>query len=89
MEGSSASSRKSGVFDSFIRKRDSINSALDESRRDIDNWFERQPQPAPLGALANLEVLLKIRRDLLAELIALDDEFMLHLIEMRTGGSHA
>ena len=40
-----------------------------------------------MGALANLEVLLKTRRDLLAELVDLDDEFMLHLIQMRSTGS--
>jgi hypothetical protein len=71
------------VFASFIRKRDSLNQGLDESRREIDIWFERQPQPAPLHALAHLELLLKTRRDLLAELVALDDEFMDHLIQMR------
>lgn len=43
--------------------------------------------PPPVHALANLEVLLKARRDLLAELVALDDEFMLHLIQMRTQGA--
>lgn len=36
-----------------------------------------------MTALANLEVLLKTRRDLLAQLVDLDDEFMLHLIQMR------
>ena len=73
------------VFASFVRKRQSLNEGLDESRRAIDLWLEEQPQPAPLHALANLEVLLKTRRDLLAELVSLDDEFMMHLIEMRSG----
>lgn len=36
-----------------------------------------------MSALANLELLLKTRRDLLAQLVDLDDEFMVHLIQMR------
>lgn len=75
------------IFASFIGRRASLNEGLDESRLAIDQWFERQPMPPPLNALANLEVLLKARRDLLAELVALDDEFMVHLIQMRGGGA--
>jgi hypothetical protein len=75
------------VFESFIRKRKSLNEGLDQSRKALDLWFERQPLPAPMHALANLEVILKTRRDLLAKLVILDDEFMLHLIQMRAQGS--
>ena len=77
----------SDAFVSFARRRALLNDQLDDTKRAIDSWFERQPQPAPMGALANLEVLLKTRRDLLAELVDLDDEFMLHLIQMRSTGS--
>jgi hypothetical protein len=72
------------AFMSFIRQRERLNQSLDQSRRAIDTWLEQQPWPAPISALANLEVLLKARRDLLQELVALDDEFMLHLIQMRS-----
>lgn len=71
------------VFESFIRKRDELNEKLDVSRRAIDEWLEQQPMPPPITALAHLEVLLKTRRDLLAQFVVLDDEFMLHLIKMR------
>jgi hypothetical protein len=71
------------VLTTFNRRRQSLNASLDESRKAIDEWFERQPMPAPLPALAQLEVMLKMRRDLLAELVALDDEFMLQLIKLR------
>jgi hypothetical protein len=80
----SETSDRDEVFGSFIRKRKSLNESLDESRKAIDSWFDRQPLPAPMHALANLEVILKTRRDLLAELVVLDDEFMLHLIQMRS-----
>lgn len=67
--------RRDEVFASFVRRRNVLNESLDESRRVIDTWLDRQPMPPPISALANLEVLLKARRDLLAELVALDDEF--------------
>ena len=74
------------IFESFSRRRQNLNEALDESRVAIDLWFERQPLPAPMAALAHLEVLLKTRRDLLTQLVALDDEFMDQLIQMRAAG---
>lgn len=70
-------------FAIFGRKRKSLNEGIDKAGKAIDIWFEQQPMPPPMLALANLEVLLKTRRDLLAELVALDDEFMLHLIRLR------
>ena len=83
--GPPTETERNDLFASFARRRHTLNEDLDESRRVIDQWFERQPMPAPISALANLEVLLKARRDLLAELVALDDDFMLHLIRMRAG----
>lgn len=83
MEGES---REEEAFSSFARRRQSLNQSLEESRRAIDSWFERQPLPPPISALANLEVLLKTRRDLLEQLINLDDEFMIYLIQIRSRG---
>jgi hypothetical protein len=77
------------LFAGFAQRRKTLNESLDETRRAIDAWFERQAMPAPMSALANLEVLLKTRRDLLTELIELDDEFMLHLINIRAHAQDA
>ncbi len=85
--GSGSNAPQDDIFESFVRQRAVLNQSLDESKRTIDTWFERQPMPAPLSALANLEVLLKTRRDLLSDLVNLDDSFMLHLIQMRSGQS--
>ena len=71
------------VILSFSSKRASLNQRIDESRREIDDWFEGQPQPAPVHALAHLEALLKASRDLLQELVALDDNFVTLLLEQR------
>ena len=77
----------------FNRRRNGLNTSLDESRKAIDDWFDRQPMPPPLPALAQLEVLLKTRRDLLEQLVILDDDFMLQLIQVRAersaGGERA
>jgi hypothetical protein len=72
------------IFGNFVRRRKALNDDLDQAKRAIDNWFDRQPMPAPIAALANLEVLLKTRRDLLDELVHLDDDFMTHLIKIRS-----
>lgn len=77
---------QSNIFEQFARRRQTLNDNLDESRRAIDAWFERQPMPAPMTALANLEVLLKDRRELLEQLIKLDNEFMERLIQLRAEG---
>jgi hypothetical protein len=71
------------LFAIFARKRRSLNEGIDKAGKAIDTWFEQQPMPPAMVALANLEVLLKNRRDLLAELVALDDEFMVYLIKLR------
>jgi hypothetical protein len=82
---SEANQERDAMFASFAQKRRDLNQQLDESRQALDVWFERQRLPAPMTALANLEVLLKKRRDLLEELVQLDDEFMLYLIKVRNG----
>lgn len=73
------------LFAAFVRKRKSLNEAIEKSGKAIDIWLEQQPFPPAMVALANLEVLLKTRRDLLAELVSLDDEFMVHLLRLRGG----
>jgi hypothetical protein len=75
--------RQEDQFMNFARKRKSLNEGIDKAGKAIDIWFEQQPMPPAMVALAQLEVLLKARRDLLAELVALDDEFMDYLIRLR------
>jgi hypothetical protein len=75
--------QREDLFANFARKRKSLNESIDEAGKAIDRWFEHQPLPPNMVALANLEVLLKTRRDLLQELINLDDEFMVHLLMLR------
>ena len=81
-----AGSASRADFANFMRQRSELNSKLEDAKRDIDNWFERQPIPAPLNALAQLEVLLVTRRNLLEELVRLDDAFVIHLVQLRRTG---
>jgi hypothetical protein len=80
------------AFARFVRRRRRLNERLDETRGQIDAWIAEHEGKAPsMIALATLEALLQTRRDALAALIALDDEFMSHLIELRStpGGQSA
>ncbi|HLG12303.1 MAG TPA: hypothetical protein VI876_11150 [Dehalococcoidia bacterium] len=74
-------------FAQFLRRRERLNARLDATRAQFDTWLVEHTSGAgpSIVALATLEALLKTRRDALAELVALDDEFMEHLIELRTG----
>ena len=71
------------LFRSFAR-RQALNENLNNARRANDEWLERQPLPPPLTALAQLEVLLKNRRNLLEQLVELDDRFMTDLLNLRS-----
>ena len=79
----------------FAQRRESLNEAIEKSGKAIDTWFEQQPFPPSMVALANLEVLIKTRRDVVTELLTLDDEAMLDLLRYRgttpelAGGSQA
>jgi hypothetical protein len=71
-------------FARFVRRRLRLNERLDSTKQQIDAWIsEHEANPPSMIALAKLEGLLKTRRDALADLVALDDEFMAHLIELR------
>jgi hypothetical protein len=64
----------------FIHKRDVLNARLDATRREIDSILDPKIRPS-VTLLATLEVLLKERRDQLAELAVLDDDFMSELLK--------
>jgi hypothetical protein len=73
------------AFAHFVRRRRRLNERLDETRGQIDAWIaEHENQTPTMVDLATLEALLQTRRDALAALVALDDEFMSHLIELRS-----
>lgn len=69
---------------SFLRKREALNTKLVASCAHIDKLLGESPLPPSIPMLADLEVMLQERRDLLAELGTLDDELMLQLIGSRT-----
>jgi hypothetical protein len=72
-------------FVQFVRRRQRLNERLDASRAQLDAWLAEHLSEVPsMVQLATLEALLTTRRDALAELIALDDDFMLHLIELKS-----
>ena len=73
------------AFAAFKQERAALNEKLLSSGESLDSWFSKQPMPPRLAGLAELELVLKARRDLLAELIALDDRFMEYLLELRAG----
>jgi hypothetical protein len=73
-------------FAQFVRRRARLNERLDSTRAQIDAWIEEHQGESPnMVALATLEVLLKTRRDALAELVRLDDAFVDHLIALKGG----
>ena len=72
------------TFARFKRKRQALNDRLDASRGEIDALLENHPLPLSMPSLATLEVILKERRELLAELVALDDQLMEQLVQQRT-----
>jgi hypothetical protein len=75
-------------FTLFVRRRQRLNERLDSTKQQIDAWISEHEADAPsMTALATLEGLLKTRRDVLADLVALDDEFMGHLIDLRARAS--
>jgi hypothetical protein len=76
------------AFGHFVRRRQRLNERLDVTRAQIDSWIAEHADTSPsMVALATLEALLAARRDALAEVIALDEEFMLHLIELRAAAA--
>ena len=75
-------------FAQFARRRQRLNERLEASRQQLDAWMlEHSEQTPSMLALGTLEGLLKTRRDMLAELVSLDEQFMDHLIEMKRESS--
>ena len=72
------------AFHRFVQTRRLLNERLEPARADIDKWLAHHPDgDADINSLAQLEFLLQTRRELLAELAALDDAFMNHLLIRR------
>ena len=63
------------AFAAFAGRRKDLNESIDAAGKAIDQWLDQSMPPA-IDSLRELEALLRTRRDLIAELIALDDEFI-------------
>lgn len=72
-------------FQRFVQRRAVLNERLEAARVAIDQWIAENDREPSMSQLAHLEGLLKVRRDLLEELIRLDDSFMGHLLRLRQG----
>jgi len=69
------------VFSRFIERRARLMEHLDSSRVQFDAWIDaHKGQPASISDLAQFEGLLGERRNLLDELLKLDDSLMDHLV---------
>ena len=64
------------AFETFVAKREALNDQLLVSRQTVDRLMEERPEPPTIRWLAQIEVHLKIRRDQLDTLVALDDDFV-------------
>ena len=79
--------QRDSEFARFTQKRQRLNEQLDESRGRLDAWLaEHSHQEISVTDLAYLEGLLQARRSLLSELVALDETFMLHMLDLRNQG---
>jgi hypothetical protein len=69
------------VFKAFIERRTRIMTRLDSSRVQVDRWLDAHKTMAPsISDLAQLEGLMAERRNLLDELLKLDDSLLDHLV---------
>ena len=76
------------VFSRFTERRARLMDQLDSSRVQFDAWIEAHKlQPASISDLAQFEGLLGERRNLLDELLKLDDSLMDHLVVLLGRGS--
>jgi hypothetical protein len=71
------------VSSRFVKKRDQLNRSLEESRLSINEWLAHQIMPTSLLAIARLEGLIARQRELHAELLMLEDDFMHYLLAAR------
>jgi hypothetical protein len=77
--------QRSPEFVRFIERRRRLNERLQASVVRVDTWIEaHQTREATINDLMMLEGILQERRDDLAELSKLDDEFMTYLLSLRT-----
>ena len=76
------------VFTRFIERRERVMNQLDSSRVKFDAWIEaHKGQPASITDLAQFEGLLAERRNMLDELLKLDDSLMDHLVVLLGRGA--
>ena len=69
------------VFTVFVERRQHLLERLDSTRSEVDAWIEAHKSEEPsLAELANLEGLLSRRREFLAQIIEIDDNFVDHLL---------
>ena len=73
------------AFETFVAKREALNDQLLVSRQTVDRLMEERPEPPTIRWLAQIEVYLKLRRDQLATLVALDDDFVNLLVKANRG----
>jgi hypothetical protein len=74
-------------FETFTAKREALNDQLEISRQTVDRLMEERPEPPTIRWFAQIEVYLKIRRDQLADLVALDDDFVNFLVKVNAEGA--
>jgi len=69
------------VFSRFAERRARLMERLDSSRTHVDAWIEaHRNAKATISELAQLEGLLAERRNMLDELVKLDDSLLDHLV---------
>jgi hypothetical protein len=67
----------------FRRRRGRLNQALTDTRHDVDEWLTGHPNNGSISELNQLAMLLAERRELLQELIDVDDRFIDYLVASR------
>ena len=69
------------VFSRFTERRARLMDHLDSSRVKVDQWIDtHKSERASITQLAQLEGLLAERRNMLDELLKLDDSLLEHLV---------
>ena len=74
------------TLEDFFARRARTLEDLASARGLVDHWWEeRRESTATLQQLAELEGLLELRRQLLTDLLHLDDRMLTTLIKLRRG----
>jgi hypothetical protein len=85
--GGLAGLERDPVFTNFLERRARILGHLDTTRVQVDAWIDAHlTAPASITELAQLEGLLAERRNLLDELLKLDDSLLDHLVVLLGNG---